>query len=63
MFEESPAGAQIKTEEPCSLYVLERPSFEKIAAAFPGILETIRANMIAIRQERIVPSVPKRDDT
>lgn len=61
MFEESPVSAQIKTEEACHFWVLERPAFDQIATAFPGILGTIQTNLTAIRKQRIVPIAPKRD--
>jgi len=55
MFEESPVSAQVKSEEACQLYALERPAFDQIAQKFPAIIETIKQNMIAIRAQRITP--------
>ncbi len=62
MFEESPASALVKSETKCLIYALERAQFSEIATRFPGILETIQKNMIAVREKRIGPTVPKAEE-
>ena len=56
MFEESPASAMVKSNEPCVVYALGRAQFDEVAAQYPAIVEPIRENMVLIRKNRITPS-------
>lgn len=55
MFEESPASALIKSEEPCRLFALDRRQFLGIAERFPRMIDIIRKNMVEIREKRFTP--------
>ena len=55
MFEESPASAMVKANEPCVIYALGRAQFDEVAAQYPAIVEPIKENMALIRQNRITP--------
>ncbi len=58
MFEESPASALVKSNERCLVYALDRPQFDQLALQFPAILEPIKKNMAAVREQRIGPTPP-----
>ena len=62
MFEETPASALVKSDERCLIYALERALFDEIASQFPGILDTIRKNMEAVRLKRFTPSSAPKDN-
>ena len=62
IFEESPASALVKAEENCAVFALDRLMFDQVAGQYPGITEIIRKNMVTVREQRLSPTPPPKQE-